>query len=180
MTTYLLQIWNSRFTHKILFTIGIVVLFRLLGQVSIPGANLDVIKNIFAQNQLLGAFNILTGGSAENFSIILMGLSPYINASIIIQLLTVIIPSWEGLSKEGEAGHRKLSKYTRWLTVPLALIQSYGTIILLNTQSQVSIIDNIKDPGVILPVMLTITTGTVLLMWLGELITEKASNGTPS
>lgn len=174
MLKYLQQIWNSRdLRRKILFTIFAVIVFRLLSQVSIPGANLDAIKGIFARNQLLGAFNVLTGGSAENFSIVLMGLSPYINASIIIQLLTVIIPSWEGLSKEGETGQRKLSKYTRWLTVPLALLQSYGTIVLLNTQSQVSIIDNINNPGTIIPIMLTITTGTMLLMWIGELISEK-------
>lgn len=173
MSKYLLQIWNSKdLRQKILFTIFAIVIFRLLGQVSIPGADLQVIKGIFAKNQLLGAFNLLTGGSAENFSIILMGLSPYINASIIIQLLTVIIPSWEGLTKEGEMGQRKLNKYTRWLTIPLGLLQSYGMIVLLNTQSQVAIV-NVKDPAIILPVMLTITTGTVLLMWLGELISEK-------
>ncbi len=174
MTKYLLQIWNSRdLRSKILFTIFIVIVFRLLSQISIPGANLDAIRGIFAQNQLLGAFNVLTGGSAENFSIILMGLSPYINASIIVQLLTVIIPSWEGLKSEGEMGQRKISKYTRWLTIPLALLQSYGTIILLNTQSQVPIISNIGEPSIIIPIMLTITAGTVLLMWLGELISEK-------
>ncbi len=174
MTKYLLQIWNSRdLRQKILFTVFAIVVFRFLGQISIPGANLAAIKGIFTKNQLLGAFSALTGGSAENFSIILMGLSPYINASIIVQLLTVIIPSWENLSKEGEMGQRKISKYTRWLAVPLALLQSYGTIILLNTQSQVAIIENIKDPKVIIPIMLTITTGTILLMWLGELISEK-------
>ncbi len=171
---YLQQIWNSPdLRKKILFTIFAVVIFRILSQVSIPGANLDAIRGIFNRNQLLGAFNVLTGGSAENFSIILMGLSPYINASIIIQLLTVIIPSWGNLKSEGEMGQRKLTKWTRWLAVPLALLQSYGTIILLNTQSQVPIIPDIKNAAVIIPVMITITTGTMLLMWLGELISEK-------
>lgn len=171
---YLHQIWNSPdLRKKILFTIFAIVIFRILSQISIPGANLDAIRGIFNRNQLLGAFNVLTGGSAENFSVILMGLSPYINASIIIQLLTVIIPSWENLKHEGEMGQRKLTKWTRWLTVPLAILQSYGTIILLNTQSQVPIIQDIKNASVIIPVMITITTGTVLLMWLGELISEK-------
>ena len=171
---YLHQIWNSPdLRKKILFTLFAVVIFRILSQVSIPGANLDAIRGIFNRNQLLGAFNVLTGGSAENFSIILMGLSPYINASIIIQLLTVIIPSWDNLKHEGEMGQRKLTKWTRWLAVPLALLQSYGTIILLNTQSQVPIIQDIKNAAVIIPVMITITTGTMLLMWLGELISEK-------
>lgn len=171
---YIRQIWNSKdLRNKILFTAFIVLIFRLLAQISIPGANTEALKTIFGQNQLLGMFSMLTGGSAENFSIILMGLSPYINASIIIQLLTVIVPSLESLSKEGEQGRKKINQYTRWLTIPIAFLQSYGMIALLNTQSPLPIIDNITMPSVILPIMLTITTGTVLLMWLGELITEK-------
>ncbi len=179
MLKYLSQIWNSKdLRSKILFTLGIVLLYRLISQVSIPGANLDVIASIFDQNQLLGTFSMLTGGSAENFSIILMGLSPYINASIIIQLLTVIVPSLETLSKEGAEGRKKLNKYTRYLTVPIAFVQSYGMILLLNSQSQMPIIENVSSPAVILPIMLIVTTGTILLMWLGELITEYGiSNG---
>lgn len=168
------QIWNSKdIRNKILFTLFILLIVRLLAQISIPGADVEVIRGIFQKNQLLGAFSLLTGGSAENFSIILMGLSPYINASIIIQLLTVIVPSLENMSKEGEQGRRKLNQYTRWLSLPIGFIQSYGMIALLNSQSQVPIITNITSPTVILPIMLTITTGTVLMMWLGELITEK-------
>jgi preprotein translocase subunit SecY len=171
---YIRQIWNSKdLRKKILFTLFVVVIFRLLAQISIPGANIEALKTIFQQNQLFGMFSMLTGGSAENFSIILMGLSPYINASIIIQLLTVIVPSLESLSKEGEQGRKKLNQYTRWLTVPIAFLQSYGMIALLNTQSPLPIVENIGQPSTIIPIMLTVTTGTVLLMWLGELITEK-------
>lgn len=174
MFKYLAQIWRSKdLRNKILFTIGALVLFRLTTQISIPGANLTAIRSIFQQNSFLGIFSALTGGSAENFSIVLMGVSPYINASIIMQLLTVIVPKLEAMSKEGEQGHRTINKYTRWLTVPLAFLQSYGTILLLNSQSQIPIIENIKDPRVILPIMLTITAGTLWLMWLGEVITEK-------
>lgn len=174
MLKYLSQIWRSKdLRNKILFTLGALLLFRLTTQISIPGANLNAIRSIFQQNAFLGIFSALTGGSAENFSIVLMGVSPYINASIIIQLLTVIIPKLEALSKEGEQGQKIINKYTRWLTVPLALLQSYGTIVLLNSQSQLPILPNIQDPKIILPVMLTITTGTVWLMWLGEIITEK-------
>lgn len=170
---YLLQIWHSKdLRNKILFTFVIIILVRVMGQISIPGANLDALKLIFSKNQLLGMFSLLTGGNADNFSIILMGLSPYINASIIIQLLTVIIPSMENLSKEGEQGRRKLNQYTRYLTVPIAFIQSFGMIALLNSQSPVPIIDNIHSPNVILPIMLTVTTGSLLLMWMGELISE--------
>ncbi len=167
------QIWNSKsLRNKIIYTLGIILIIRVLAQVSIPGADLDVIKSIFQQNQLLGTFSLLTGGLAENFSIILMGLSPYINASIIIQLLTVIVPKLESLSKEGEQGRRKINQYTRWLTIPIAFVQSYGMIAVLNSQAQVPIIPNLAEPSVILPIMITITTGTVLMMWLGELITE--------
>lgn len=168
------QIWNSKdLRNKIIFTLGIILIVRLLAQITIPGANTQIIKGIFESNQLLGAFSLLTGGSASHFSIILMGLSPYINASIIVQLLTVIIPSLENLSKEGEQGRRKINSYTRWLSLPIAFIQSYGMIALLNSQARVPIIENIASPTVILPIMLTITAGTVLMMWLGELITEK-------
>ncbi|MBU0667590.1 preprotein translocase subunit SecY [Patescibacteria group bacterium] len=171
---YLLQIWKSKdLRNKILFTLGLVVIFRILAQISLPGANTESLKLIFQQNQLLGMFSMLTGGSAENFSIILMGLSPYINASIIMQLLTVIVPRLESLSKEGEQGQRKINQYTRWITVPIAFLQSYGMIALLNSQSPVPIIENITQPSIILPIMLTVTTGSILLMWLGELMTEK-------
>lgn len=173
MFEYLLQIWKTKdLRNRILFTIGAIALFRILSQISIPGVNLESIRAIFQRNTLLGVFSALTGGSAENFSIVLMGLSPYINASIIIQLLTVIVPKLENLAKEGEQGHRQLNKYTRWLTLPLAFLQSYGTILLLNSQSQVPILENIREPQVILPIMLTITTGTLFLMWLGEVMTE--------
>ncbi|KKU79521.1 MAG: Protein translocase subunit SecY [Candidatus Peregrinibacteria bacterium GW2011_GWA2_47_7] len=174
MFKYLSQIWRSKdLRNKILFTLGALVVFRLATQVSIPGANLDAIKAIFQQNAFFGIFSALTGGSAENFSIVLMGVSPYINASIIVQLLTVIIPKFEALSKEGESGQKTLNRYTRWLTLPLALLQSYGTVLLLNSQAQVPILENLSDPRIILPVMVTVTAGTFFLMWLGEIITEK-------
>lgn len=174
MLKYLQQIWNSKdLRRKILFTLGIVILTRFLGQVTIPGADREAIRSVFEQNSFLGIFSLLTGGSAQNFSILLMGLSPYINASIILQLLTVIIPKLENLSKEGEQGRRKINQYTRWLTIPLAFIQSYGMIVVLQATSGTQLFSNINDPRVILPVMLTVTAGSILLMWLSELITEK-------
>lgn len=174
MFKYIAQIWKSKdLRNKILFTLGIIIIYRLVSQISIPGANVDSIRAIFAQNQILGIYSLMTGGSIENFSIVLMGLSPYINASIIIQLMTVVIPRLEELSKEGEQGRRKINQYTRWLTIPLSVLQSYGMIVLLNSQAQIPIISDIENPMIILPVMLTITTGTIFLMWLGELISEK-------
>lgn len=172
---YILQIWHSKdLRKKILFTFGILILTRLLAQITIPGANTAALQVIYAQNQLLGMFSMLTGGSAENFSIILMGLSPYINASIIVQLLAVIIPKWENLSKEGEQGRKTLNAYTRYLTIPIAFVQSYGMLALLNSQAPAGIqILDIHTPAIIIPVMITIAAGSMLMMWLGELISEK-------
>ena len=174
MLKYLLQIWQSKdLRKKIIFTISLLVLFRLMTHITIPGVNLEALQVVFERNKLLGAFSLLTGGSAENFSIVLMGLSPYINASIIMQLMTVVSPRLEALSKEGEEGRRKINQYTRWLTFPLAFLQSYGMISLINASAPIPIIDNITDPTVILPIMLTVSAGTIVLMWIGELITEK-------
>ncbi len=174
MFSYLKQIWNSKdLRNKILFTLGIIILYRLIAHITVPGANLEGLRAIANKNQLLEMFSLLTGGSTENFSIVLMGISPYINASIIIQLLAVVIPKLETLSKEGDAGRRKLNSYTRWLTLPLAFIQSYGMIILLNSQATVPIISDVTNPGVVIPTMLTITAGTILLVWLGEQISER-------
>ena len=163
---------------KILFTLLMVVVYRFLAHVTIPGVDLESLQAVFDKNKILGAFSLLTGGSARNFSIVLLGLSPYINAVIIMQLLTVIVPKLEQLSKEGEQGRKKIQSYTRWATFPLAFLQSYGMILLINSQAQVEIIQNLSDPMVILPIMLTVSTGTMLLVWLGELITEKGiTNG---
>ncbi len=176
MFKYLHQIWQSKdLRKKILFTLLLLIIFRIAAHITVPGVNLDAIGNIFQQNDLLGVFSALTGGSLESFSVVLMGLSPYINASIIIQLMTVVIPSLETLSKEGMEGRRKLNQYTRLLTIPFALLQSYGMIILLNQSSQgagVPLISSVTDPAVVLPIMVIVTAGTVFLMWLGELITE--------
>ena len=173
MFKYLSQIWNSKdLRKKILFTVGIIVIYRLIAHITVPGANTESLKAFASRNELLQMFSLLTGGSTENFSIVLMGISPYINASIIIQLLTVVIPKLESISKEGEMGRRRLNSYTRWLTLPLAFLQSYGMIVLLNSQTQIPIIENINNPATILPIMLTISAGTVLLVWMGEQITE--------
>lgn len=173
MLTYLKQIWNAKdLRKKILFTIAILILYRFIAHITVPGANIESLQAVSQKNELLQIFSLLTGGSTENFSIVLMGISPYINASIIIQLLTVVIPKLENLSKEGENGRRKINSYTRWLTFPLAFLQSYGMIILLNSQAQVPIISDVTDPTIILPTMLTISAGTILLVWLGEQISE--------
>ena len=174
MFKYLHQIWRSTtLRKKILFTIFILIVFRIAAHITVPGVNIDALSGIFERNQLLGVFSALTGGSMESFSIVLMGLSPYINASIIMQLMTVVIPKLEVLSKEGMEGRRQINKYTRILTIPLAFLQSYGMIILLNQSSQGQLIPGIGDPYVIFPIMIIITAGTLFLVWLGELMTER-------
>lgn len=173
----LVQIWrNQPLRKKILYTIGAILVYRFASSISVPGVDVAAIKTVFEQNQILGAFSIFTGGSSENFSIMLMGVSPYINASIILQLMTVVIPKLEALSKEGEQGRRVINRWTRYLTLPLALLQSYGMILLLNNsaaQAGATLIADIYNPYTIIPLMLSITVGTIFLMWLGELITEK-------
>ena len=128
-------------------------------------------------NTQLAFFGSIMGGGLEHFSIILMGLAPYINATIIIQLLAVIVPSLESLKKEGEQGQKKINNYTRYLTIPLAFAQSYGMIYLLNTligtgDSGAQIINTSNFWGVVFPAMLFITAGTMILLWLGDIITE--------
>ncbi|PIZ71245.1 preprotein translocase subunit SecY [Candidatus Peregrinibacteria bacterium CG_4_10_14_0_2_um_filter_43_11] len=174
MFKYFHQIWQARsLRKKILFTLFLFFVFRLAAHITVPGVDPSMLGRLFEQNSLLGVFSALTGGSMESFSIVLMGLSPYINASIIIQLMTVVVPKLEALSKEGMEGRKKINQYTRILTIPLAFLQSYGMIVLLNRGVNGQLIPNIADPMVILPIMLIITTGTLLLMWIGELITEK-------
>ena len=174
MFMYLKQLWRSDDLRKrILFTIGILLIYRLAAHISVPGANPAALK-AFIENRssggVLGVFAALTGGALDSFSVVLLGLSPYINASIIMQLCSVIFPKLEALSKEGIHGQQQINKYTRWIAFPLAFVQSYGFLVLLN-RSGVNIVD-ITMPNVLLP-MLFVTTGSLFLMWLGELITEK-------
>ncbi len=177
MFAYLRKIWNTKSLRKrILFTIGIIIIYRLIGHITVPGIDATSLKAVFDRNSLLGVFAAFTGGTMGNFSIVLMGLSPYINASIILQLMTVVVPKLEAISKEGEQGRKKINQYTRYLTIPLAFLQSYGMILLLNNSAHsatgAGLVPNITSPGIILPMMLTITAGTLLLVWIGELISE--------
>jgi preprotein translocase subunit SecY len=154
--------------RKILFTLGILLLFRLYAHVPIPGVNVEGLRQLFARNQLLGLLDIFSGGTLANFSVMALGLNPYINASIIFQLLTMVFPKLEELSKEGEYGRAKLNQYTRFLTVPLAALQAIGMYALLRNQG---IINNLT-PLTLIAMIVTMTAGTILLMWMGELITE--------
>lgn len=159
---------------KILYSVGLLVVFRIAASIPIPWVNLEALREFFAKSRLLGLLDIFSGGAMSRFSIIMMGVAPYINAVIIMELLTMIIPRLEALSKEGEQGHNKINQYTRWLTVPLAALESFGMIKLLQTQGQQAgqqILPQISFFQWIAMVV-TITCGTIFIMWLGELISE--------
>ena len=121
--------------RKLLFTAGILVVFRIFAHIPVSGVNLAQLKILFSQNQFLGLLDIFSGGTLSNFSVMALGLNPYINASIILQLLTMVFPKLEELQKEGESGRRKINQYTRYLTVPLAMLQAVGTYALLRNQN---------------------------------------------
>lgn len=159
---------NPEIKKKIFFTAGIFIVFRFFAHIPVSGINLANLHNLFAQNQFLGLLDIFSGGTLANFSIMALGLNPYINASIILQLLTLISPTIENLSKEGEAGRQKINQYTRLITVPLAILQAFGMYALVRSQNIIGIL----SPLQIIAFVFTMTAGTMFLVWLGELISE--------
>jgi preprotein translocase subunit SecY len=166
--------------RRVLVVLGLIVVFRFLSHIPVPvpdnAALANFLKYIFQSNNILGFADVFSGGALANFSIIMMGVGPYINASIIMQLLQQVVPSLEALAKEGEQGRRKLNQYTRLLTLPLALVQSFGMVFLIQqTSIRISNTDIIGHPNPLqwLLMVSTITAGTILLMWIGEIITEK-------
>jgi len=167
----IIQIWKIKdLRNSILFVAAMLVVFRIAAHIPIPGIDAKALSNFFNSNQLFGIMNMLSGGGMENFSIVAMGVAPYITASIIFQLLTMIIPSLEELSKEGESGQQKINQWTRMLSVPLAAMQGYALIALLNKSANVF---TDLSPERLITIIVTVTAGTVFLMWLGELISEK-------
>ncbi len=164
------QVWNTKdIRNKLLFVLGLLVAFRLIAHIPVPGVNALNLRNFLDSNQVLGLLNIFSGGSLQNLSIAMLGVGPYITSSIIFQLLAMIVPSLEEMSKEGESGQQKLNMYTRWLTIPLAFLQSYGMIRLLASQNILVDLTPIR----VVTIMFTVSAGTMFLMWLGELISEK-------
>lgn len=167
----LLQIWRIKdLRNKIFFVLSMLIIFRLAAHVPIPGINLENLREFFSSNQIFGLLNLFSGGGMQNFSIVMMGVAPYITSSIIFQLLAMIIPKLEEMSKE-EAGRQKINMYTRLATIPLSILQAYGMITILK-QSPQPIIEDLSFFN-LSTMLITITAGTVLLMWIGELITEK-------
>ena len=164
--------------RKLLFTLGILVLYRLMSHIPVPGVNVEALNAMFSSNQLLGLLNLLSGGALENFSVMAMGVYPYITASIIVQLLIPIIPAWQEMQKEGEAGRNRLNQYTNWLTIPLALLQAFGQSSLLaqgsGSTGPVLTEFGFRDyPLQTTVILMSLTAGTMLAMWLGQLITQQ-------
>src|SRR6266478_776239 len=156
--------------NKILFTGGILVIFRLFANVAVPGASQAALAQLFNSQALLGLLDLFSGGGLSRFSIVAMGMNPYINATIIMQLMTVISERIKEISKEGEQGRRRIQRWSRWLTVLLGAGQAYGfTVLFQNTNPAIlPVLDWFQR----LEIVLVLTAGTVMLMWFGELITE--------
>jgi preprotein translocase subunit SecY len=163
---------------KLLFTAVMLALYRLGAYIPVPGVNvdaLDAISENYAGSNILGFLNLFTGGGLSRIALFALGIMPYITASIILQLLTVVSPSLEKLQKEGEVGQQKITQYTRYLTVGLAAAQAIGYVFLFRSQGNsagASVFSNFTPGGVIL-VVVCLTAGCVLLMWMGELITQR-------
>lgn len=154
---------------KVIFVLGALAVFRILANLPIPGIDAAALQNLFANNQFLGLLNIFSGGGLANLSIVMLGVAPFITASIVMQLLTVMSPKLKEMyHEEGEAGRKKFAQYSRLLTVPLAVIQAFGFLTLLSRQG---VIDPLTGFNLITNIII-ITAGSILLMWIGELITE--------
>lgn len=180
----ILRLWKVKdLRYRIGFVLFVFVIFRITAHIPVPGISTEHLKEFFASNEILGLLNIFSGGALANFSLVMLGLSPYITSSIIFQLLTMIIPSLEEMQKDGgEQGRQKINQYTRILAVPLSALQAYGTITLLQrgggalaknaAGASAQLIGDLNIMQWIVAIG-TITAGSIFLMWLGELISEK-------
>jgi preprotein translocase subunit SecY len=158
--------------RRILFVLGILIVFRLLAHVPVPGVDKSQLANFFQGNPLFGLLDLFSGGGLSSFSVVGLGVNPYINASIIMQLMTGVIPALQSLSREGEYGRNRINQYTRYLSVPMALLQAYGFLALLNNQHVLTGVFALNSLETLTQIA-TLVAGSVALMWLGELITEK-------
>lgn len=164
------KMWRFKdLRNKIIVAVSLLVVTRLLTHIPLPGVDIERLQTFFQQNQAFGLLNMFSGGTMKNFSIILMGVGPYITSSIIFQLLGMIFPSIEDIRKEGEAGQQKINQWTRLATVPLSIIQAYSMLIILRSQGIVPS----WTPFDLSVMLISVSAGTILLMWLGEIITEK-------
>src|SRR5688572_25356664 len=158
--------------NKLLFTLGMLVVFRFLAHVPLPGVDHEQLTRLLQDNAFINLLDLFSGGGLARFSIVALGVNPYINASIIMTLLNQTIPALERLSKEGEYGRNKINQYTRILTVPLALLQGIGVAVFMQ-RSNVLPAFGPDDLGLTLAILASLVSGTLILMWLGELISER-------
>src|SRR5215211_5288947 len=171
MFSWLANAWRvPELRRRVLFTAAVLALYRLGSWMPAPGVDSQAIKDYFSNqgSTVLGLLNLFSGGALSQFSIFALGIMPYVTASIILQLLTVVVPRLEQMQKEGEAGTAKINQYTRYLTVVLAAAQSTGYAFLFSRQNILEL-----DTGRLVLIVVTLTAGTTLLMWLGELITKR-------
>ena len=175
----LLQAGVQAFTQpdirdKLLFTFAMIIIFRFVSNVPVPGVNTQALDSIFENSTVLGFLNIFSGGALANMSIAAMGVYPYITSSIIMQLMIPIVPTLQALSREGEQGRKQLNIYQHWMTVPMAMVQGYGQLILIQSQGGISGIE-LTGPNALptISAIITMTAGTMFLVWIGELISER-------
>src|SRR5947208_11582421 len=172
MFSWLANAWRvPELRKRVLFTFMILALYRLGSWIPAPGVDSQTIKDYFNSRggTILGLLNIFSGGALSQFALFALGIMPYVTASIILQLMTVVVPKLERLQKEGEAGYAKITQYTRYLTVGLAAAQSTGYAFLFKRQGALPGVNS----GRLVIIVLTLTAGCVLLMWMGELITKR-------
>ena len=158
--------------RRILYVLGLLIVFRMLAAVPIPGVDKEQLTTFVQGNALVGLLDLFSGGGLSNFSVVALGMNPYINASIIMQLMTGVVPSLQALSREGEFGRNKINQYTRYLTVPMAVLQAYGVLALLASQNVLTGTFDLSSFTTLTQIA-TLTAGAIVLMWVGELITER-------
>lgn len=159
---------NRELKRKLWFTLAIFLVFRLLTHVPLPSVDVEQLRALFAGSQFLSLLNVFSGGTLANFSVVAVGINPYITASIVMQLATMVFPNLKELQKEGESGRERLNQYTRFLSVPLAVAQSISVLALLNSQGLLLT----SDPVALISLILTLVAGAMILMWMGELVTQ--------
>jgi preprotein translocase subunit SecY len=166
----MMDIWTlPDLRRRILFTLGILVVFRFLAQVPLPGVDIEALQEFFGQNLLFGMLDLFSGGAMSSFSVVAAGIYPYITASIVMQLLVPVIPRLQAISQKGELGRNRINRITHLLTVPLAALQGYGMLSILRMQGVMGSL----PPLTTATIVTTMVAGTIFLVWLGELITER-------
>src|SRR5574342_698090 len=160
--------------EKLLFTFALLVVFRFVSNLPVPGINPLALNSLFENSTVLGFLNIFSGGALQNMSVAAMGVYPYITSSIVMQLMVPLVPALQALSKEGEQGRKQIAIYTHWMTVPMAFVRGYGQLILVQSQGGITGIE-LTGPNALetWSAIITMTAGTMFLVWIGELISEK-------